>query len=641
MRSLSLKRMSIPKVAVLVAGLAAAILVATINPVPAQAFPSKQANCTNCHGVGTPAGTVDAVPSTTTPAAGATYTVLVTAPANADEPAGDTGYWIANSTAAGATGLTTGVYGGSDGTGAVTRTATMTAPAAAGTYYYKVWAVKGSTAPTGVTNFKVYSITVAGAPVAVTTTTALAVTPASPVVAPASPTLTATVTGAGAAGAVEFFNGTTSLGTPSAITAGVATKALTGVAAGSYSYKAVFTPTNAAAFTPSTSLVVAYLVTAAPPVVVTTTTALAVTPASPVVAPASPTLKATVTGAGAAGLVEFFNGTTSLGTSPVASGVASKALTGVAAGSYNYKAVFTPTDAALFTSSTSLVVAYLVTAAPPVVVTTTTALAVSPVTAVAPASATLTATVTGVGAAGLVEFFNGTTSLGTSAVAAGVASKALVGLGAGSYSYKAVFTPTDAALFTSSTSSVVAFVVTPAPVAVPVASFTASATSGDFPLPVTFTDTSTNTPTSWAWNLGDGTTSIVQNPSVTYTAAGTYTVTLIASNVTGASALVTQTITVTTPAPVVIPPVISALSPAFGAIGDTVTISGTGFGTSGTVMFGTTPLNYLTTATGTIEVQAPIGVRRVKVTVTPSDGDSAGVASDSVIFKYDRIPRVR
>ena len=170
-------------------GLTAAVLVATINPPPAQAFPSKQQDCTNCHGVGTPAGTVNAVPSTTSPVAGATYTVLVTAPLNTAEPAGDTGYWIANSTAAGATGLTTGVYGGNDGTGAATRTATMTAPAVAGTYYYKVWAVKGSTATTGVTNFKVYSITVAGAPVVVTTTTVLAMVPtAVTAVAPAAKT---------------------------------------------------------------------------------------------------------------------------------------------------------------------------------------------------------------------------------------------------------------------------------------------------------------------------------------------------------------------------------------------------------------------------------------------------------------------
>ena len=137
MKIYSLKRKTIPKLAVLATGLTAAVLVATINPVPAQAFPNKQAECINCHGVGTVAGTVKAVPSTTTPVASATYTVLITPPATA---AGDTGFWIANSTAAGATGTTTGVYGGYQGTSAATYTATMTAPAASGTYYYNLWA---------------------------------------------------------------------------------------------------------------------------------------------------------------------------------------------------------------------------------------------------------------------------------------------------------------------------------------------------------------------------------------------------------------------------------------------------------------------------------------------------------------------
>jgi|GEM_PF-6009070 len=227
LKILGLKRTSIPKIAVIATGLAVAMMAATISPPLAQAFPNKQQECLNCHGPGTVGGTVTAAPSTTTPAAGATYTVAIGMPANTAEPAGNTGYWIANSDAAGTTGLTTAVYGGND-SGVAARTATMTAPAAAGTYYYKVWAVKGSTATTGVTNFKVYSITVAGAPVAVTTTTALAVTPASPVVAPASPTLKATVSGAGAAGTVEFFNGTTSLGAGTAIAAGVASKTLSG-----------------------------------------------------------------------------------------------------------------------------------------------------------------------------------------------------------------------------------------------------------------------------------------------------------------------------------------------------------------------------------------------------------------------------
>ena len=160
MKIYSVKRKTIPKIAVLATGLTVAILAATIHPTPAQAFPNKQAECTTCHGSGTVAGMTTAMPSTSTPAAGAAYTVAITISANAS--AGDTGYWIANSTAAGVTGTTTGVYGGYNGTGALSYTAPMTAPTAVGTYYYKVWAVNGSTgSPATTTNFCLFSITVA------------------------------------------------------------------------------------------------------------------------------------------------------------------------------------------------------------------------------------------------------------------------------------------------------------------------------------------------------------------------------------------------------------------------------------------------------------------------------------------------
>ena len=64
----------------------------------------------------------------------------------------------------------------------------------------------------------------------------------------------------------------------------------------------------------------------------------------------------------------------------------------------------------------------------------------------------------------------------------------------------------------------------------PVAAFTATPTSGYDPLSVTFTDQSTNSPTSWSWDFGDGRTAIVQNPSHSYTAVGTYTVMLRATD---------------------------------------------------------------------------------------------------------------
>jgi len=64
----------------------------------------------------------------------------------------------------------------------------------------------------------------------------------------------------------------------------------------------------------------------------------------------------------------------------------------------------------------------------------------------------------------------------------------------------------------------------------PVAQFVGAPTSGVVPLLVAFTDQSTNSPTSWSWTFGDGGTSTAQNPSHTYTAAGSYTVSLTATN---------------------------------------------------------------------------------------------------------------
>ena len=56
------------------------------------------------------------------------------------------------------------------------------------------------------------------------------------------------------------------------------------------------------------------------------------------------------------------------------------------------------------------------------------------------------------------------------------------------------------------------------------ANFTANTTSGIDPLRVTFTDESTGTITGYSWDFGDNSTSTDENPSHTYTKAGTYTV---------------------------------------------------------------------------------------------------------------------
>jgi serine protease len=88
--------------------------------------------------------------------------------------------------------------------------------------------------------------------------------------------------------------------------------------------------------------------------------------------------------------------------------------------------------------------------------------------------------------------------------------------------------------------------VTNPPTDPPVAAFSGTPTSGTVPLTVTFTDASTNTPTSWSWDFGDGGTSTVQHPSHIYATAGTFTVTLTATNAYGSdSEIKTGYITVT------------------------------------------------------------------------------------------------
>ena len=67
----------------------------------------------------------------------------------------------------------------------------------------------------------------------------------------------------------------------------------------------------------------------------------------------------------------------------------------------------------------------------------------------------------------------------------------------------------------------------------PVAAFSANKTSLIEGESVQFTDQSTNEPTGWQWDFGDGSTSTSQNPSHTYTTAGTYEVSLTVTNTTG------------------------------------------------------------------------------------------------------------
>jgi mono/diheme cytochrome c family protein len=145
----SLKKQNIPKLAVLATSLAVAAMAATIQAMPADAHVGYTQNCNGCHSAG---GSVTATPSVATPASGATYTVALRYTGGSGS---NNGFWISGN--------------GVNVTGGSSTSASMKAPAAAGTYTYTVWVRAGVVAST------TYKITVA--PVAPPTTTPPPTTP--------------------------------------------------------------------------------------------------------------------------------------------------------------------------------------------------------------------------------------------------------------------------------------------------------------------------------------------------------------------------------------------------------------------------------------------------------------------------------
>jgi hypothetical protein len=88
---------------------------------------------------------------------------------------------------------------------------------------------------------------------AVSTSTALGSSPAGQQAGGSPVTLTATVTPAAAAGTVQFKDGVNKLGSPVAVSGGVARLTTSGLTAGTHSLSAAFSPTDANAFAPSSS----------------------------------------------------------------------------------------------------------------------------------------------------------------------------------------------------------------------------------------------------------------------------------------------------------------------------------------------------------------------------------------------------
>ena len=133
----------------------------------------------------------------------------------------------------------------------------------------------------------------------------------------------------------------------------------------------------------------------------------------------------------------------------------------------------------------------------------------------------------------------------------------------------------------------------PPPTAAPTAAFSGTPLSGSAPLDVSFTDQSGNSPTQWSWSFGDGGTASTANPTHTYSAAGTYDVTLTVTNSSGSDSLVkTGYVTVGSQPPPVTgdyPSTVKADNPAgYWRLGDSGTSVAAELGPSGTAVGGVT-----------------------------------------------------
>ena len=244
--------------------------------------------------------------------------------------------------------------------------------------------------------------------------------------APGAFALTATAADSdGSIAKVEFFNGTALLGAATLVSGNYVYN-WTNVAAGTYSNITARATDDKAAT--ATSSAITLIVNALPSVSLTA-------PAnnSTFTAPATIGLTATASDSdGTVSKVEFFNGVTLIGAATLANGVYGFSWTNIAAGSYSVTAKATDNRGATAVSAArALTVTGIVANLPPTVTFTA---PVNNTVVSAPGSVILTASASDTdGSVAKVEFFNGSTLIGTGALAAGAYSYSWTNIAAGTY----------------------------------------------------------------------------------------------------------------------------------------------------------------------------------------------------------------
>jgi sugar lactone lactonase YvrE len=276
-----------------------------------------------------------------------------------------------------------------------------------------------------------FTLTVLG-----TTTTALASSP-NPSTLGQSATFTAAVTPSTSTGTVQFYDGSTSLGTGT-LTSGSATFTTSALSQGSHSITANYSgdANNAGSSSPAIQQTVNKT---------STTTSLASSP-NPSTVGASVTLTATVTPTSATGTVQFFNGSTLLGSASLSSGRAQLTTAALPVGISSLTAAYGGDSN--YAASTSGAIQQTVNK-----LSTTTGLTSSPNPSTVGASVTLTATVTPAAATGSVQFFDGSTLLGSANLSSGQGQLTTTALPPGTNSLTATYAgdANDAASSSSAT----------------------------------------------------------------------------------------------------------------------------------------------------------------------------------------------
>jgi kumamolisin len=161
----------------------------------------------------------------------------------------------------------------------------------------------------------------------------------------------------------------------------------------------------------------------------------------------------------------------------------------------------------------------------------------------------------------------------------------------------------------------------------PVASFTTTGNlNGIVPTNIQFNDTSTNNPTSWLWNMGDNTTSTLQNVSHTYQNPGVFSVSLKASNSFGSNT-VTKNGLVTVTAPVVANFSVSSTNIFVGSSVN-FTDNSTGSPNSWSWTFGDSAVSHLQNPT---HIYNTVGTFSVSLTVSNGSNNQNTITKNGLI----------